>query len=163
MSDSFRSMLWTENCGTWQEHRFSERSAVHNVNVNVVVVGTWVFNHFQSAFRSKRQSDRLGVRAGAQRSNFNFYTDDKLSDAQCIFGFFPPNDRTQTHAQETPLLVLFLLAQKCLWTRRVQKCAKKSYFFEKVDDLGGSRSWNFWGQVGTSKVLAWNINLNICS
>jgi hypothetical protein len=30
--------------------------------------------------------------------------------------FFPPNDRAQNHAQENPLLVLFLLAQKCLWT-----------------------------------------------
>jgi hypothetical protein len=44
--------------------------------------------------------------------------------------FFPPNDRAQDHAQENPLLVLFMLAQKCLWTLRVQKCAKKSYFFE---------------------------------
>jgi hypothetical protein len=44
--------------------------------------------------------------------------------------FFPPNDRAQNHAQENPLLVLFMLAQKCLWTLRVQKCAKKSYFFE---------------------------------
>jgi hypothetical protein len=44
--------------------------------------------------------------------------------------FFPPNDRAQNHAQENPLLVLFMLAQKCLLTLRVQKCAKKSYFFE---------------------------------
>jgi hypothetical protein len=28
--------------------------------------------------------------------------------------FFPPNDRAQNHAQENPLLVLFMLAQKCL-------------------------------------------------
>jgi hypothetical protein len=37
--------------------------------------------------------------------------------------FFPPNDR----AQENPLLVLFMLAQKCLWTLNVQT---NSYFFE---------------------------------
>jgi hypothetical protein len=35
--------------------------------------------------------------------------------------FFPPNYRAHNHAQENPLLVLFMLAQKCLWTLRVQK------------------------------------------
>jgi hypothetical protein len=29
--------------------------------------------------------------------------------------FFTPNDRAQNHTQENPLLVLFLMAQKCLW------------------------------------------------
>jgi hypothetical protein len=48
------------------------------------------------------------------------------------FRFFPPNFRAQNnaqnHAQENPLLVLFMLAQKCLWTLRVQKCAKNHTF-----------------------------------
>jgi hypothetical protein len=49
--------------------------------------------------------------------------------AQCIFwpifvhfSFFPPNDCAQNHAQENPLLVLFLLAQKSLLTLKVGKC-----------------------------------------
>jgi hypothetical protein len=41
---------------------------------------------------------------------------------QCIFcpflssSFFPPKDCALNHAQENSLLLLFLLAQKCLWT-----------------------------------------------
>jgi hypothetical protein len=54
--------------------------------------------------------------------------------------FFPPNDRAQNHAQENPLLVLFLLAQKCLWTLNMEKYGKNIYFFEQVDYLGGSRA-----------------------
>jgi hypothetical protein len=46
--------------------------------------------------------------------------------------FFPPNDRAQNHDQENPLLVLFMLAQKCLWTLRVQKCAKNHTFLIAV-------------------------------
>jgi hypothetical protein len=44
--------------------------------------------------------------------------------------FFPPNDRAQNHAQENPLLALFLLAQKCLWTLNMEKYGKNIYFFE---------------------------------
>jgi hypothetical protein len=44
--------------------------------------------------------------------------------------FFPPNDRARNHAQENPLLVLFLLAQKCLWTLNMEKYGKNIYFFE---------------------------------
>jgi hypothetical protein len=52
--------------------------------------------------------------------------------AQCIFWlflsgcFFPPNDRAQNHAQENPLLVLFLLAEKCLWTLIPSSSARNS-------------------------------------
>jgi hypothetical protein len=46
-----------------------------------------------------------------------------------ILPHFPPNDRAQNHAQENPLLVLFLLAQKCLWTLKVRKCVKKTILF----------------------------------
>jgi hypothetical protein len=49
--------------------------------------------------------------------------------------FFPPNDRAQNHAQnhahENPHLVLFLLAQKCIWTL----IEHFFFFFEKVDYL----------------------------
>jgi hypothetical protein len=48
----------------------------------------------------------------------------------CPVAFFPPNDRSQNHAQENPLLVLFLLAQKCLWTLNMEKYGKNIYFFE---------------------------------
>jgi hypothetical protein len=33
-------------------------------------------------------------------------------------------------SQENPLLVLFLLAQNCLWTRILRKNVNKIYFFE---------------------------------
>jgi hypothetical protein len=36
----------------------------------------------------------------------------------------------------------------------VRKCAKKSYFFEKVDYLGGSRAGNLFLQTFTTKVLS---------
>jgi hypothetical protein len=39
--------------------------------------------------------------------------------------FFPPNDRAQNHAQEKPLLVLFLMTQKCLWTLKVDEVGHK--------------------------------------
>jgi hypothetical protein len=42
--------------------------------------------------------------------------------------FFPPNDRAQNHAKKTPLLVLFMLAQKCLWTLRVKNVQKNHTF-----------------------------------
>jgi hypothetical protein len=53
---------------------------------------------------------------------------------QCIFGpflsssFFPPNDSAQNHAQENPLLVLFLLAQKCLEAKKVKMCKTNILF-----------------------------------
>jgi hypothetical protein len=58
----------------------------------------------------------------------------------CLFFsgcFFPPNDRAQNHSQEKPLLVLFLMIQKCLWTLKLDEVGHKSYFFDLVDDLGG--------------------------
>jgi hypothetical protein len=36
----------------------------------------------------------------------------------------------------------------------VQKCAKKSYFFEKVDYLEGSRAGNLFLQTFPTKVLS---------
>jgi hypothetical protein len=39
--------------------------------------------------------------------------------------FFPPNDRAQNHAQENPLLELFLLAQNAKYV----KICKKIYTF----------------------------------
>jgi hypothetical protein len=57
------------------------------------------------------------------RKDLRDFFKEYVTYAQCIFGpflsgcFFPPNDRAQNHTQENPLLVLFLLAQKCLWTR----------------------------------------------
>jgi hypothetical protein len=62
----------------------------------------------------QRQMKDMMMMAAASASN-----DDLV--AQCIFwrtflsgSFFPPNDCAQNHTHENPLLVLFLLAQKCL-------------------------------------------------
>jgi hypothetical protein len=50
----------------------------------------------------------------------------------CPVAFF----RQMITLKITPL-VLFLMAQKCLWTLKLEKVGHKTYFFETVDDLGG--------------------------
>jgi pimeloyl-ACP methyl ester carboxylesterase len=47
----------------------------------------------------------------------------------CPVAFFRQMIALKITLKKTPLLVLFLLAQKCLWTLRVQKCAKKIILF----------------------------------
>jgi hypothetical protein len=66
--------------------------------------------------RQRQMKDMMMMAAASAASASN---DDLV--AQCIFwltflsgSFFPPNDRAQNHTHENPLLVLFLLAQKCL-------------------------------------------------